>query len=311
MAWTSMTALQVQAPDTATPIVGGARQIVGEWLGRRLFPLGGDDVLVGELMLAILIFGLGFIVARLSRKVVRRLFRVRRVFDEGLIGTAQRLTTYAIVLTFTMMALSILGLDLSTLFAAGAIAAVAIGFALQTILQNFVAGVILLMERSITPLDVLGIDDQIVKVEDMRIRSTIARTLNEEEIIIPNSQLVSTAVKNYTLGDSLLRLRTTVGVAYSSDVDQVFEVLKEAGSVVEGRYPDKDPVVLFTDFGDSALLFEVSVWVKDPWKSRLSRSHLNHAIWRHLKDADITVAFPQLDVHFDPGAFDARGADPA
>ena len=297
---------QADDPNPAAALTQEANEVIRRWLDIRLFELGDANVVVSDVLVAALIFFLGFVAARMSRRLIAGLFRARRIYDEGLIGTVQRLVTYAVIVTFSFWALSIIGLDLSTLFAAGAIAAVAIGFALQTILQNFVAGVILLMERSITPLDVLNIDGHIVRVVDMRIRSTIARTLDEEEIIIPNSELVSTSVKNYTLRDSLLRIRSRVGVAYESDVDRVLEVLKAAAVSVEDRHSDKDPVVLFVEFGDSALIFDVSIWIKDPWASRASRSALNVAIWRHLKDAAITVSFPQLDVHFDPGIFEHR-----
>jgi len=297
---------QTSEPNAASALTQGANEVIQRWLDVRLFTLGDANVVVSDVLVAGLIFFVGFAVARMSRRLVAGLFRARRIFDEGLIGTVQRLVNYGVIVTFSLWALSIIGLDLSPLFAAGAIAAVAIGFALQTILQNFVAGVILLMERSITPLDVLNIDGHIVRVVDMRIRSTIARTLDEEEIIIPNSQLVSSSVKNYTLRDSLLRIRTKVGVAYQSDVDQVLEVLQTAAASVEDRHSEKDPVALFLEFGDSALIFDVSIWIKDPWVSRASRSSLNHAIWRHLKDADITVSFPQLDVHLDPSVFSGR-----
>ena len=118
-------------------------------------------------------------------------------------------------------------------------------------------------------------------------------------IPIPNSLLVQSSVTNYTLGDSLYRIRAAVGVAYGSDMDQVMEVLMEAGRSVPERAPDKDPIVLLLAFGNSSVDFEVSVWAEDPWAARVTRSSLNMAIWKHLKEAGITIAFPQLDVHFD------------
>ena len=240
---------------------------------------------------------LGWIGSRTAQRVMHGLLRRRGVTDAGVTGTAGRLVHYAVMILAMLLALRLVGIDLSTLFAAGALAAVAIGFALQHIIENFVAGVILLVDRSITPDDVLEVDGRMVRVVDMRIRSTIARTRDEEEIIIPNSTLVQSSVTNFTLRDTSYRLRTNVGVAYESDVDQVFEVLKESVMGVAERDPAVDPAVLFLDFGDSALLFDVSIWVNDPWASRSTRSTMNHRIWRALKDHGITVAFPQLDVH--------------
>jgi small-conductance mechanosensitive channel len=177
--------------------------------------------------------------------------------------------------------------------------AVALGFAMQNILQNFVSGVILLAERSITESDVLEVDGRIVRVMRMGTRATVARTRDDEEIIIPNSLLVQSSVTNYTLGDSLYRIRAKVGVAYGSNMDQVRDVLMEAGRSVPDRVQEKDPIVLLLEFGNSSVDFEVSIWAEDPWLARVTRSHLNFSIWNHLKAAGITIAFPQLDVHFD------------
>ena len=123
--------------------------------------------------------------------------------------------------------LQTIGINLSALFAAGAIFAIGLGFAMQNIMQNFVSGVILLTERSITPGDVLKVEQQFVQVQKMGVRATIARTLDDEEIIIPNSAIVQSTVTNYTLRDSMYRLRCTVGVVYSSDMRLVREVLEE------------------------------------------------------------------------------------
>ncbi|MEZ4416304.1 MAG: mechanosensitive ion channel [Gemmatimonadota bacterium] len=298
--------MQVPGDSTAlAEITQGAVRTVRGWLDTHLITLSGQDIAVSDVLAGLLVLALGWLLARMSRRVVAGLFRARRVYDEGLIGTVQRLVKYAILVIVLFMALDQVGIDLSTLFAAGAIAAVAIGFALQTILQNFVAGIILLLERSITPLDVLNIDGQIVRVVDMRIRSTIVRTLDEEEIIIPNSQLVQNSVKNYTLRDNLYRLRTQVGVAYGSDVDEVFEVLRQAAKSVSHQEEKREPRILFWAFGSSSLDFDVSIWVRDVWTTRITRSELNHVIWRYLRDAGITVAFPQLDVHLDRPVVDA------
>jgi small-conductance mechanosensitive channel len=198
---------------------------------------------------------------------------------------------------------------IAALFAAGAVVAVALGFAMQNILQNFVSGVILLAERSITESDILQVDGRIVRVMRMGTRATVARTRDDEEIIIPNSLLVQSSVTNYTLGDSLFRIRAAVGVAYGSNMDRVREVLLEAGKSVPDRVEEKDPVVLLLQFGNSSVDFEVSVWATDPWMARVTKSHLNFAIWNHLKAAGITIAFPQLDVHFDKEAPEVAGSN--
>lgn len=277
------------------------------WANTPLFTLAGSGVTAVSIAVFVLILVVTFWVSRILRRITDRWLRARGVQEEGTIATSKRLLHYLVILIGLGIAIETIGINLGALFAAGAVVAVAIGFAMQNILQNFVSGVILLAERSITESDILSVEGRVVRVVRMGPRATVARTRDDEEIIVPNSTLVQSSVTNYTLRDSLYRIRTTVGVAYASDMDRVREVLREAGEAIPDRVPEKKPVVLLLEFGDSSVVFEVSIWASDPWAARVTRSKLNMAIWQKLKGAGITIAFPQLDVHFDregptPGA---------
>lgn len=264
-----------------------------------LFEISGTTVTVATLITFALVVIVTFAVAGLAQRAVVRAFSKEGEKDQGTTAVASRLIRYLILIGGLGVGIHNLGINLNGLFAAGAVFAVAIGFAMQNISQNFVSGVILLLERAIKPGDVLEVEDRLVRVHDMGIRATIARTLDEEDIIIPNSLLVSSSVKNYTLKDSLYRLRSQVGVVYSSDMAQVRQVLEKVAGKLEWRSPEQAPRILLTDFGDSSVNFEVSVWINDPWRMRQHLNLLNESIWWALKDAGITIAFPQLDVHFD------------
>lgn len=170
---------------------------------------------------------------------------------------------------------------------------------MQNVVQNFVAGVILLLERSIKPGDVLEVDGTIVKVMDMGIRTTIARTLIDEELIMPNAVFSQSTVKNYTLRDNIYRLGVVVGVSYNSDMDTVIRVLEKTASAVTWRLREPSPAVRLLDFGSSSVDFGVYVSIDDPWQQRVFMSELRKDIWFAFKDAGITIAYPQLDVHFD------------
>ncbi|NNM06551.1 MAG: mechanosensitive ion channel [Gemmatimonadetes bacterium] len=265
----------------------------------NLFTLAGTEVNAVSIVTFLLIILVAVWVSRLLRRITEKWLLARGVVEEGTVATAKKLLHYTVMLMGLGVAIQTIGINLGALFAAGAVVAVALGFAMQNILQNFVSGVILLAERSITESDVLEVDGRIVRVMKMGTRATVARTRDEEEIIIPNSSLVQSSVTNYTLADSLYRIRAQVGVAYGSDMDQVLDVLRRAGGSVQERVKGRDPVVLLLEFGNSSVDFEVSIWAEDPWLARVTRSALNMAIWRHLKDEGITIAFPQLDVHFD------------
>jgi small-conductance mechanosensitive channel len=213
----------------------------------------------------------------------------------------QRGLHYLILLAGLAVALQTIGISLTTVFAAGAVVAVGIGLALQGILQNFVSGIILLAERTIKETDVLEVDSRTIQVEKVGVRATVARTRDDERIIIPNLILVSSIVANYTLLDSFYRVRTSVGVTYGSDMRAVREALETAAAGVPGRAESKEPVILLREFGDSSVVWEVSIWTSDPWRSPRLKSDLNESVWWALKDADITISFPQLDVHFPEG----------
>lgn len=269
------------------------------WFNHRLFSLGEHEISLADLVVTAVIIALTLWLSRLAQAAVGRAFRRRAEVDEGTVEVAARLVYYLVAGTGLAVSLNTLGLNLSALFAAGAIFAVGIGFGLQNLVQNFIAGIILLGERAIKPGDVLDVEGTMVKVEHLGLRSTVARTLDEETILIPNGTLVQTTVKNMTFRDRYYRLRTTVGVSYESDLDKVFEVLAAAAKDHPERSLIRDPTVFLLGFGSSSVDFEVSIWLEDPWRAKPNRSELNHRIWNALKAAGIVIAYPQVDVHFD------------
>jgi small-conductance mechanosensitive channel len=252
-----------------------------------------------------------FWISRLAQRGARRAFALRGIDDVGTVGIATRLLHYAVIMLGLGIGLQTVGVDLGALLAAGAFFAVALGFAMQNVAQNFVAGIILLTERTIKPGDVLEVEGRVVRVSRMGLRSTVARTRDEEDLIIPNATLVQNTVTNYTLRDPTYRLRATVGVSYAADLDEVKRVLRQAAESLPGRSERHEPRVLLCGFGDSSVNFEVSVWSEDPWGARVTRSSLNEAIWWALRAAKITIPYPQRDVHLirEPVALPAAATD--
>jgi len=270
------------------------------FLDTHLVTLGETDVTVATLLTAAVIVIATVILARILSRWLNRVAASRDVQRAGSLAVTERLVHYAILLGGFGLALHTVGVDLTALFAAGALFAIAIGFAMQNIASNFVSGLILLFERTIKPGDIVEVDGRLMTIKEMGIRSTLARALNDEDLIIPNSVLVQSTVKNFTLRDTLYRVDTDVGVVYGSDMRAVRETLLEAAHSVPWRTPDKEPLVLMRQFGTSSVDFTVSAWTNDPWGIRQQRSQLNEAIWWRLKEAGITIAFPQVDVHLDP-----------
>jgi small-conductance mechanosensitive channel len=271
----------------------------------ELFRVGDTAVSLITVCTMVLTF-LGMLGASwLLRAALRRALRRGKIEAAGGdIGVADRLIHYGFILTGVAVSLNMAGIKLGAVFTAGAVFAVGFGFAMQNIAQNFVSGIILLIERTIKPGDVLEIGGSIVKVMKMSIRATIVRTLDDEDIIVPNSTLVQSNVKNYTLEDNLYRVKVHVGVSYDSDLKLVRDVLEKATADVPWRDRNYPPRVLLLNFGPSSVEYETSAWMHEPFNYRIASSDLREAIWVAFKRAGIVIAYPQIDVHL-PAALSA------
>lgn len=275
-----------------------ASNAVSRALAIHLFDIGATPITVSTVGTLALVVGAGYLLSRVASLALRRGLERRGLPAERAVGPA-RLTAFLIRTVSIIAALQTAGIDLGSLVAAGAVFAVGVGIAMQKVAENFVSGLILIVERSIRVGDVVEFDGQIAKVLEMGIRSTLVRTLNDEDIIVPNSLLTQSSVKNFTLRDPLYRLRVKVGVSYDSDLAVVREVLEKVAADAPWREQTKQPVVLLTDFGSSSVDYEVSVWTADAWRQRMGMSQLREAIWGAFKQAEIVISFPQVDVHFD------------
>ena len=280
-------------------------QDLAELFSRPLFTLSGTEVTFLSLVIFFFVVSFSVAVSFILQRALKRSLAHRFEKQKGTLAAILRLLHYTIIIIGFGIGLQTIGINISALFAAGAVFAIAIGFAMQNIVQNFVSGIILLVERTIKPGDILEIEGNVVKVVDMGIRTTIVRTWREEELIMPNSILAQATVKNYTMRDNEFRLGVNVGVAYESDMKKVIEVLEDTARKITWRLPEPEPRVLLQDFGDSAVIFGVYLNVDDPWKQRVYMSDLRKAIWFAFKEANITIAFHQVDIHFDPPVTEA------
>jgi potassium-dependent mechanosensitive channel len=268
-------------------------------LNTQLLAISGTPITAVTLIAVLAVVLIGWWFARVASVGVLRAMRARGVTDIGTLALTKRLVRYLILVLVLGVGLQTVGLDLTVIFAAGAFFAIAAGFAMQSIAQNFVAGFILMADRTIRTGDVLNVEGRVVTVSHMGLRATVARTRDEEDLVIPNSVLVQNTVTNYTLHDRNYRIRSVVGVTYDSDMDKVMRVLEEVARQVPWRVAEFEPRVLLTDFGNSSVNFEVNVWTADPWISRRQTSQLNIDIWRAFRQHGIVIAFPQLDLHLD------------
>jgi len=252
-----------------------------------------------------------FWVSRMLKRFIDRRFSQDSHNDEATIRTYKNIARLIVMVPGILIAVHVLGINLSSFFTTSGLFAVALAFAMKNISENYISGMMLRLERTIKPGDVLETEGAMVRVKSIGFRATIARTKDERDLVIPNSQLVQNRVANYTYRDSVCRVETTVGVAYSSDLKKVQEVLESVCGQFDWTSSQHKPTVILSDFGASAVNFKIRVWIENPWDAGKRRALLNEAIWWGLKEAGIVIAYPQLDVHFDETFTKAAGCGSA
>lgn len=286
------------------PMREGAK-VVRDGLATPLITLGEQPVTPMRILLVGLVLYLGTWVSTFAQVGVARAMR-RQSADDGVIASLQRLTHYAMLGASFVFALNVAGFDLATLLTSLAVLGVGVGLGLQEVVRNFVSGIILLVEQSIKPGDMITVDGRVVTVQSLGIRACVARTMDDDDIVVPNSILVENAITNHSLRSNAVRARVMVGVSYGSDLDQVFDVLRQAADACPDRdlQAQHEPVVLLRDFGASSVDFEVSVWASSAFTRPRVLSDLRKAVWDAFKGADIEISFPQLDLHLDEDVVD-------
>ncbi|HDT12917.1 MAG TPA: mechanosensitive ion channel family protein [Candidatus Aminicenantes bacterium] len=237
-----------------------------------------------------------FVTRILTRLLFDRLLRKFGI-KEGILYTLRRLTEYTLILVGVIIAFQFVGIDLSGLAVIFGLLSVGIGFGLQNITANFVAGLVLLFERPIKVGDRIMVGDVEGDVEEIGIRSTKIRTLNNVSIIVPNSQFTSSNIVNWSHGDPRVRLDIDVGVSYGSDLDLVLQSLKEVALENPKVLEEPEPDVLLREFGDSSWNMRLRLWIDNPRGHHGIRSDINGAIVRKFREKGIEIPFPQRDLH--------------
>ncbi|MEJ2544449.1 MAG: mechanosensitive ion channel, partial [Calditrichaceae bacterium] len=211
--------------------------------------------------------------------------------------TMLRVTHYVIMIIGAIIAFQFIGINLSGLAVIFGLLSVGIGFGLQNVTSNFIAGLILLFERPIQIGDRVMVGDTEGDVLDINIRSTSIRSLSNVSIIVPNSEFISNRVINWSHGDKKIRLDVEVGVSYNSDLDTVLRCLSEVAAENEKVLKNPESDVLFKSFGDSSWNMVLRVWIPDPKYHHITRSEINCAIVRKFRENKVEIPFPQRDLH--------------
>ena len=216
----------------------------------------------------------------------------RRQLDRGARDAVKKLIHYSLLLFAIVMAISLIGLNLTSLaFLTGALG-IGVGFGLQNIVNNFVSGLLLLFERPFKIGDIVVVDSETGTVRKIGLRSTVIETFDRSELIVPNSQFISGKVTNWTHSNQIARIKITVGVAYGSDIKRVLSLLKEAAAADPRVLTNPEPNPLFLRFGDNALECELHSWITDVKDLLSVRSALCQEIASSFQAAGIEIPFP-------------------
>lgn len=270
----------------------------------ELFSINDASISVGKIVTGLLLFAIGMGVARLlSRWLGQRLFP-RLGLDAGASAALQSLSFYLLVTLLTLFALRVINIPLTAFTIAGGALAIGVGFGSQNIVNNFISGLILLVERPIKVGDVIEIDGTQGTVERIGPRSTRIKQSTNIHMVVPNSAFLEKNVVNWTLSDDVVRSRVQVGVAYGSPTREVTRLLRQAVRQHGKVLPSPEPLVLFDSFGDNALVFEVHFWIRihSSFEERVIDSDIRFTIEHLFREAGLVMAFPQRDVHIDAAA---------
>jgi small-conductance mechanosensitive channel len=265
-----------------------------------LINVSGTPVTFGSILSFVLILAITYAISKSLQRGLTRVYRGKGI-EEGVQYALNRLLHYGVVAFGLFVALDNLGVSITALAGLGAILAVGIGFGLQNIAQNFVSGLILLLERPVKKGDFVVVGDARGTVRSIHARATVVTTLENVDILVPNGQFITEAVINQTYGDRQVRVRINVGVAYGSDTDLVRETLLQVAQEHPAVVRKADTVVLFQDFGDSSLDFALIVWVDNPLLQMRVASELRFGIDRAFRREGIEIPFPQRDLHLRSG----------
>jgi small-conductance mechanosensitive channel len=267
-------------------------------LGAELFQLGGNKISILSLTSAMVILFVSYRLSKVAENLVsKHLSKIATDLKPGLVTTIEKFSGYAVLVVGFIMVLDTLGISLSSLAALSAVFMVGIGFGLQNIAQNFISGLILLLERPVTEGDLIKVDGVEGRIIDIRARATVVQTRDDVAIIVPNSKLISDNVVNdHHLGPDI-RMSVSIGVAYGSDVELVKKLLIEVGRAHSKILKNPSPDVLFVDFGESSLDFKLQCWTDKQWEKDKIQSDLRFAIDKAFRENNISIPFPQRDVH--------------
>jgi potassium-dependent mechanosensitive channel len=270
---------------------------ISVFMNTPILHIANSPVTLGGIGAGFLVFIGALIFSSIIQNVIARRLDKNPKITSGMTYTFRRIVHYIIIFAGLVIATQCVGINLGSLAVAFGFLGVGIGLGLQNITSNFVAGLIILLERPITIGDFVNMEGTIGEVVNINMRATEIMTIDNITIVVPNSKFVEHNVINWSLKDLRVRLHCPVGVAYGSDIGKVKEALYSVAKEHPDVLKEPEPEVRFLAFGDSSLNFDLLVWIENPRKQFIVRSQINYMIDEAFRKAAVRIPFPQRDVH--------------
>lgn len=264
-----------------------------EFLQTNIIELGNYTLKLHN-VISLIVF-IGFVI--LISFIIKRIIYKSSTLDLAKKFSISKLFKYLVIAISFVVSLHLLGFNVSVLLAGSAALLVGLGFGLQNLFNDFISGIILLLDRTLKVGDIIEVNSMIYKVQEINFRTTTVLGRDDNYIILPNSELTGNSVINWTHSEISSRFKVTVGVDYSTDIQTLMRVLKEVAKANKQVLNSPEPFVRFEDYADSALLFSVYFYTNEVFRVENIKSEIRVEIFKALKDNNISIPFPQRVVH--------------
>ncbi len=284
--------------------MGFSIQIIKKVWTTSIFTISDNPIKISSLVLGILFFLFGLRLSKYFSLKFQNSILEHFKIDLATRKTLEKILRYILIILTSLFSLSIIGIPLTAFTVIGGAFAIGIGFGSQNLVNNFLSGLVLTIERPVKVGDIVEVENKLGTIESIGARSTIIKTYDNLRVVLPNSKLLENTVVNWSLIDQLIRRKLTIGIAYGSDVIKAKERLEFVAEKHRQIVQNPKPLVLFSDFGDSALIFDLLFWTK--LTSEINplqiESDLRFSINQLFAEENIEIAFPQMDVHIKNGS---------
>lgn len=268
------------------------------WLAKFFghIDISGVEAFAVQAFRAIFVLLLGFLLARMARQFVVKRMTIDGISDDDATKTYKKLASVCILLPTILFAIHVLGFSLGPVFATSGFLAMAFAFAVRNIADNYVSGVLVRLERSIRPGDIVEIEGEVLTVDTIGLRATTMHSFGGKDILLPNTDLIQKKIANYTLSDSECRIKTDFRVNYSSDFRKIRRVVEKLLQNFEGRSDKVKPVLLLAAFEEKFVRYTVYVWIENAMEVLSQENALNELIWERLNKEGISFSEPTIRI---------------